>query len=429
MKRSFTTTEWIKQSNIYEVNVRQYTAGGTLKAFEAHLPRLQQMGVHVLWFMPLTPISVLKRQGTLGSYYACSSYVNISPEFGTEADFIVLVKAAHTMGFKVIIDWVANHTGWDHSWTKSHPEFYKLNEQGHFFDHNGWIDVIDLDYSNMELRRTMIDAMKFWITTFDIDGFRCDMAHLLPLDFWETARQELAQEKEGLFWLGETQEVVYHLAFDALYSWQLLHAMEHLYEGKQNLHDFEMVLNNYQQHFPPNAIHLAFTSNHDENSHSGTEYKRLGAAVKAFAVLTSTYTNCLPLVYSGQELPNKKSLLFFDKDALQWSDHVWLHQFYHALLTARANNAALAVAINNVETIRLPTSNNSQILAYARVATGNVVLVILNLSHNGPLKFTVQLEKLQGNYTSIFSGTTYQFKAMQHFEANAWDYLVFTNAQ
>lgn len=188
MYRRFTPVAWTSGSNIYEINIRQYTAAGTFYAFAEHLPRLRDMGVEILWFMPITPISKDVRQGTLGSYYACSDYKAINPEFGTLADFKRLVQKAHDLGFKVIIDWVANHTGWDHVWTKTNPGFFKRNSEGKFYDTNGWHDVIDLNFYDQHLRKAMIDAMRFWVKECDIDGFRCDMAHLVPLDFWRQAR-------------------------------------------------------------------------------------------------------------------------------------------------------------------------------------------------------------------------------------------------
>ena len=191
----FVPLSWSRSSNVYEVNLRQYSPEGNFFGFMAALPRLKDMGVEVLWFMPITPIAQKERKGTLGSYYACSDFYTTNPEYGTIEDFKTLVGAAHKLGFKVIIDWVANHTGWDHTWTVSHPEFYKINAAGNFYDSNGWDDVIDLDYTSAAMRTAMIDAMRFWVQECDIDGFRCDMAMLVPLDFWIEARTSLDQEK------------------------------------------------------------------------------------------------------------------------------------------------------------------------------------------------------------------------------------------
>ncbi|HAO03861.1 MAG TPA: 1,4-alpha-glucan branching protein, partial [Chitinophagaceae bacterium] len=182
------TTFWIHQTNVYEVNLRQYTAEGTLNAFVQHLPRLKAMGVETLWFMPITPIAQKNKKGNLGSYYAAADYTSVSPEFGTMDDFKKLVAQAHEMGFKVIIDWVANHTGWDHKWTLEHPDFYeKDSATGTFKIASGMDDIIELDYKNPQLRKAMIDAMLYWIKEADIDGFRCDLATWVELDFWQEA--------------------------------------------------------------------------------------------------------------------------------------------------------------------------------------------------------------------------------------------------
>ncbi|MCW3086841.1 MAG: 1,4-alpha-glucan branching protein, partial [Sediminibacterium sp.] len=225
MRKDFSMVSWAEGSNIYEVNIRQYTEEGSFAAFGKHLPRLRAMGVEILWLMPVTPISEKIRQGTLGSYYACSSYTDTNPEFGTAADFKTLVQEAHALGFKLIIDWVANHTGWDHSWTVRHPEWYLHDAEGNFTDKHGWHDVIDLDFTNNDMRAAMTDAMQYWVREFDIDGFRCDMAHLVPLDFWKDARTKCDALKP-LFWLAECEVIAYHDVFDTSYAWWWMHVTE-----------------------------------------------------------------------------------------------------------------------------------------------------------------------------------------------------------
>jgi glycosidase len=271
MGRKFSTVDWAKGSNIYEVNIRQYTPEGTIPAFGKHLPRLKEMGVEILWLMPVTPISIEKRQGTLGSYYACSSYTAINPEFGTAEDFRNLVNDAHVLGLKLIIDWVANHTGWDHHWTREHPDWYMKDAKGDFTEKNGWEDVIDLNFEVAEMRQAMIDAMRSWITEYNIDGFRCDMAHLVPLDFWDTARAQ-CDAIRPLFWLAECEVVDYHTVFDATYTWWWMHVTEEYMKGIDTLETVRNVLHAYSQ-YPDGAIKLFFTCNHDENSWNGTEYE------------------------------------------------------------------------------------------------------------------------------------------------------------
>jgi len=425
MNKPFQTVDWAHNTSIYEVNVRQYSADGTFNAFAKALPRLKDMGVQTIWFMPITPISRQNRKGTLGSYYACSDYVSINPEFGTLKDFKSTVRKAHKLGLKVMVDWVANHTGWDHVWTKSNPEFYTKDEKGNFCPpFPDWEDVIHLNYSNPELRKAMIQAMMFWVKECDLDGFRCDMAHLVPVDFWKEARTELDALKP-LFWLAETEEVSYHEVFDASYAWQLLHAMEKFSKGETSINGLDEVLYMYDTVFPVTALRVFFTSNHDENSHSGSEYERMGEAARPFAVLCATRGG-LPLIYSGQELPMvNKRLHFFDKDFIPWTGKYELNDFYKTLLTLRLNNPALNAGDPDVRTYRLDTTNNTSVFAYLRKNKEREVMVILNLSSHDNLRFSIIGSVMDGVYLNVFSGISSDFGVEKNFEMNKWEYLVF----
>lgn len=416
MATHFSTIDWVKNSNIYEVNIRQYTAEGTFIAFAKHLPRLKDMGVEILWLMPVTPVSYEIRQGTLGSYYACSSYTEINPEYGTLHDFKSLLREAHQLGFKIIIDWVANHTGWDHHWTKEHPDWYMKDAEGNFTEENGWHDVIDLNYDVKEMRLAMIDAMKYWITECDIDGFRCDMAHLVPLNFWEEARTA-CEEIKKLFWLAECEVVQYHDVFDVSYAWAWMHATEKFVKGNASLNDVRNVLHDYSQ-YPQGAQKMFFTSNHDENSWNGTEYEKYGDAAKAFAVFTCVWQG-MPLIYSGQELPNFKRLKFFDKDLIEWNANIALHNFYKTLLSLRKNKA-----IADGETFILPT-NNDGLMAFIRKKENDVVLVLLNLSAEEKIHIEVEHEWLNGSFQNIFSELIFSFNQKESFELMGNDFLVY----
>ncbi len=423
MSQQFETVQWALTGNVYEVNLRQYTVEGTFAAFEKELPRLREMGIDILWFMPITPISIEKRQGSLGSYYACRDYTAVNSEYGNESDFKNLVQSAHEKGFKVIIDWVANHTGWDNMWTKEHPEFYKKNEQGNFYDPHGWVDVIDLDYNNAGLRTEMINAMRFWVEGFDIDGFRCDMAELVPLDFWRQARTELEKEKK-LFWMAECEVPGYHQVFDATYAWKFLHTMEAVYKKEASLQELRNVLEEYKATFPENALRLFFTSNHDENSHSGSEYERLGEGAKAFAVLCATWHNCLPLIYSGQEMPNKKRLQFFDKDTIEWTGQYLLNDFYKTLLAIHKNRLTAANG-KQPKAGMIATNAPDNIFAYSSQSEAGSVLVILNLSAASRLLFKITRDFKPGKYINAFSGVKRIIDTETTFEMQAWEYLVF----
>ena len=419
----FSHPGWSYDTNIYEVNVRQYTRKGTFQAFKKHLPRLKGMGVEVLWFMPITPISIKDRKGTLGSYYAVQNYTTVNPEFGSLQNFIDLVKYAHHLGFKIIIDWVANHTGNDNVWIKEHPDFFCYDDSNQIVHPNGWEDVSKLNYDNQQMQVAMIDAMKFWIDTCDIDGFRCDMAHLVPLEFWRKARTELQRSKADLFWLAECEEANYHEVFDATYTWKWMHATEEFCKKQNDLNSLFAVLQEYDHSFPKDAFRVYFTSNHDENSWNGTEYEKYGEAAKAFAVFSCTW-NGIPMIYSGQELPNYKRLHFFDKDQIEWEHECELHDFYRTLLHMRKTNAALRAADTNVVTYKIETNNDDKIFAFVRKNGGDEVLVILNLSAE-IIILEIFNDILNGRFINVFDKDVIDLSEKQNIELQPWNYLVY----
>ena len=416
MEAHFNTAAWVNQSTIYEVNIRQYTPEGTFSAFVHHIPRLKDMGVNVLWLMPITPISNKFMKGTLGSYYACSSYTKINPAFGNESDFLALIKCAHENEMKVIIDWVANHTGANHEWMEQHPEWFSRDMQGNFIERNGWEDVVDLNYENKDMRNALIGAMQYWVRNFNIDGFRCDMAHLVPLDFWINARVACDNIKP-LFWLAECENASYHPTFDASYAWDWMHVTEKLHHQHAGLNDVYHVLEGYAN-YPKGALKLFFTSNHDENSWNGTEYEKYGVAAKSWAVFTHTWKG-LPLIYSGQELPNYKRLKFFDKDVIEWHKEPALHHFYKKLSICRMQYPALI----NGATYILPTTSDG-VMAYLRYDNHHIILVVLNIS-NEIQKTAFSHERLMGAFKNVFSGITFHFENKVSFELMPGDYFVY----
>lgn len=418
MSIAFPIVSWANGSNVYEVNIRQYTKEGNFKAFLAHLHRLKDMGVDILWLMPITPISKEKIQGTHGSYYACSCYTDLHNDYGDVEQFTNLIKQAHNLGLKVIIDWVANHTGFDHHWTKEHPDWYKKDEHGNFIELYGWLDVIDLDYNNAEMRKEMIKCMQHWIKEYDIDGFRCDMAHLVPLDFWLEARIQCDVLKP-LFWLAECEDVNYHEVFDATYAWEWLHASERIYQNESTILQATEVLHRYTQ-YPAGSRKLLFTSNHDENSWNGTEYERYGALAKALAVFSCTWPG-IPLIYSGQEKPVYKRILFFDKDEIDWQGNIELHIFYKKLLELRKKNKALQ---ENASVLLLQSSMPEAVLAYLCRRQYDKVLVVLNLSKQA-VTCVLKHPAITGDYTDLYNDINVQLSKQQEFSLQAGQYLVY----
>ncbi len=417
---------WAHTTNIYEVNLRQYSQEGTFNAFAKELPRLKDMGVETVWFMPITPIAQKNKKGTMGSQYACSDYTSINPEFGTLDDFKSLVKEAHQQGLKVIIDWVANHTGWDHKWTTEHPEYYlKDSATNDFKRASGMDDIIELDYSNPALRKAMIEAMQYWVKEADIDGFRCDLAAWVEVDFWQEARPKVDAVKH-LFWLGEFDELDnpdYGKVFDASYTWIWMHKTRDFYQQHLPLTVLDSLLQRYSN-IDDESMRTWFTTNHDENSWNGTEYEKYGDMAKALAVFSATW-NGIPLLYSGQELPNRKRLEFFQKDVIEWTGNYEMHDFYKTLLSLHSNHPALRAGDASVITYRLKTTRDEDIMAYLRKNGEKEVLVILNMSDKASLDFKISDGHVNGIFRDAFDGSSRDFSVENDILMNGWQYLVF----
>jgi len=392
---------WIMQGNIYEVNTRQYTPEGSFRAFGRHLQRLKDMGVQTLWFMPIQPISQTDRKGPLGSYYAIANYTAINPEFGNMEDWKALVKDAQAMGFKVIIDWVANHTGGDHYWLKTNADFYVRDSvTGIPVSPFDWTDVKKLDYGNPRVADSMIAAMKFWVTETGIDGFRCDVAGELPQAFWSRAIRELRAVK-NLFMLAESNDAWLHDAgFDATYPWDGFHMMRLIAKGERPAFAMDSIVRRLDSLYKPNALRMYFTSNHDENSWNGADWQTMPGAVHApFAVLTQTIARSVPLIYSGQEEPFLDSLRFFYKDTITFGRYARA-PFYRTLLHLRRDNPALAA---NAPFTKLRTGNDAALYAFERSAGGHRVLVVLNLGQT-PQALQWGTAPTAGDWTNVFTG-------------------------
>jgi alpha-amylase len=414
---------WSYQSNIYEVNLRQYSGDGSFKSFAKSLPRLKEMGVEILWFIPINPIGLEGRkfkQTDLGSYYAVKDYYAVNSEFGTMDDWKALVKQAHDMGFKVLMDWVANHSSPDNFWMNAHPAFYKRDSTGKAVIPNGWDDTRKLNYDNRELRDTMINAMKYWITNSDIDGFRCDDASDVPDDFWKEAIAGLRKMKT-VFMLAEGDKPSLHEAgFDESYPWSVMNFAYGIYSGKTTLAQLDSIVAHNDSIFPKNAFRLYFTTNHDENSWNGTEYERFGEDYKAFAVWAFTMHNSLPLIYSGQEVPNKKRLKFFVKDTIVWNQYA-LAPFYSTLNHLRRSTEALAA---DASFTKLKSGKDEAIYAFLRQKNGSKILVLLNFSKQDQ-QFSIASDLVSGAAKNVFDGGERAIDASKVFSLKPGGFLVY----
>ena len=378
---------WLQNAVIYEVNLRQYTTAGTIKAFQGQLPRLKTLGVNVLWLMPIFPISKVKRSGTLGSPYAPSSYTSINPSLGTSAEFKAFMTAAHAQGFRVILDWVANHTGWDHTWIKANPSWYTKDVNGNIIHPAGtnWLDVADLNYNNASMRAAMISAMKYWVTTFGIDGFRCDFASGVPTSFWESASKQLNAIKP-LFMLAEddSQPDLLNTAFVANYAMNLngmgptSGLMYDIAQNTATKNDFKMAVLRLKSWYPSQTYPMVYITNHDQNSWWGTEFEKFGGSVEQLAAMTFTFAG-IPMLYSGQEVGFNRRLDFFNKDTISWPVASKWTVFYQKLISLKRLNPALTNGSSGGSIVLL-NNTNDKVVSYSRTKGSNVVITVLNLS-------------------------------------------------
>jgi glycosidase len=420
---------WAINANIYEVNVRQYTPEGTLQAFATHLPRLKEMGVDILWFMPVQPIGKEKRKGSMGSYYSISDYVAINPEFGTMDDFKAVVKQAHDLGMYVILDWVANHTAFDHVWAKEHPDWYirQADTIRHAYDNDGkptdWYDVADLNYDNAGMRQAMIESMQFWLREADIDGFRCDVAGFVPTDFWGAARKAL-DEVKPVFMLSEWEYEPEHfnVCFNMNYGWHFHHILNELAAGKKNAASIDSFLIHQDTTFPEHYFQMHFTSNHDENSWKGTAGKRMGAAEDALTVLAFTLTG-MPLLYSGQESGETKQLAFFEKDQIEWGNFSRA-AFYEKLLKLKKENKALWNGPFGGKVRRINAGN--EVYAFERQKDGDAVVVAVNLTNQAQL---VELNTHYHAIVDVVSGKSYDIHEGEVFNLPPNGYLILSGKE
>lgn len=414
--------EWSKNSSIYEVNIRQYTPEGTFKAFRKHLPAIKEMGINIIWLMPINPIGKLNRKGSLGSYYSIRDYNTVNPEFGTLIDFKNLVNDAHKMGIKVIIDWVANHSSWDNVWTKTHPDFYKRDKNGNFEPPVAdWTDVIGLNFNNPQLWIAMENSMEYWVKETDIDGFRCDVAGMVQMPFWNFVRKELDKIKP-VFMLAEAEGTQFHQhAFDMTYAWELHNITKEIYAGKQTVKDLDNYFMKETNNYNPDAYRMVFTSNHDENSWKGSVFDRYGDAAGTFAVLCGVVKG-MPLVYGGQEAGMNKSLEFFEKDQIQWKKS-YFSEIYSKLIQLKLKNKALWNGNSGGEMNRLKTGNDNNIFAFEREKEGNKIVAIFNLSKNDA-EARINSEKITGSYFNLFSGKKTELGSESTFKLKAWEYLI-----
>ena len=409
--------DWTRNAVIYEVNWRQMTNEGTAEALEKELPRLKELGVDILWLMPVYPISELNRKGELGSYYASKDFYGVNPELGTKEQFKHFIDAAHEQGFKVILDWVPNHTGCDNAWVTEHPEYYAHNEKGEMYGPYDWTDVYKLDYSNPETRKAMTDALLYWVKDMDIDGFRCDVAMEVPTDYWDETRPVLDAAKEGgVFMLAEASKPeLQKNCFDMGYNWPMKDLFSEIaatagqYTYKEASFPvkkavaIDSLLADQAKEYPGDTYLMNMITNHDLNSWEGTEFERLGNLQAAFAVLSYTLPG-MPLIYTGQETGMNRAFEFFKKDkAPEFEPRYEYFTFYQKLNALKHNQPALLAGNKGGEMIRYATTSDD-LYVFSREADGKPVYVFANLgAAEQPVEFKGEAPSVEG-LTNYFSG-------------------------
>ena len=411
-------------ATIYEVNVRQYTPEGTFNAFQEHLPRLKELGVDVLWFMPVQTIGEKDRKGTLGSYYSIQDYTEVNSEFGTMSDFKSIVDAAHNSGMKVILDWVANHTSRDAIWLEN-EDWYVTDSLGNVVAPYDWSDVAKLNYNNETIRNAMIQSMMWWVRNTDIDGFRCDVAHEVPTDFWLRATDSLKSLKSDIFMLAESETPeLNNKAFDAYYAWDFHHKMNMVAQGSGNVDSLRIALNKMTSQFADRAIPMYFTSNHDENSWNGTEFERMGDAATTFAVLTYVLPG-MPLIYNGQEVGFNRRLEFFEKDSIDWfasEDRDKFTKLYQQLNTLKKTNPALFTQERGGEMVEIQNDFSEKVWSFKRVMGENEVHCVFNFTDED---IVVDLETPISGEGFIQFPNEAASKPIESIELKAWEYQLF----
>jgi cyclomaltodextrinase len=371
--------DWIRDAVIYQIFPRQYSATGDFNGITKDLDRLKSLGVDVLWLMPIHPIGEAKKKGTIGSPYAVKDFYAINPDYGTAADFKRLISESHRRGMKVIIDIVANHTAWDSVMMKT-PAFYTRNDKGEIIPPvPDWADVADLNYENPELRKYMIDMLKFWVRDFDLDGFRCDVAGFVPTDFWETARAEVDKIKADTLWLAEWESPDLHpKAFNLDYSWAMHAMLDKVLHGQMPAYELRKVWEDQASKFPKGTLKMRFSDNHDERRAIARFGEKGALAAQAFVFALDG----VPLVYNGMEAGDTTESgapALFEKRPIFWQfgeRRPEIVKFYPAMISLRKSSNAL----RRGELTWLKNSDEARVITFSRKAGNEEIIVAINMS-------------------------------------------------
>ena len=419
-----TQPEWSSHAVIYQVNTRQFSNEGKFAGVTEQLPRIKSLGADIIWLMPIHPIGEVERKGTLGSPYAVKDYMQINPEFGTADDLHTLIKTAHDLSMKVIIDWVPNHSAWDNPLVEKHPEWYAKDYKGDFRPSPwwDWSDIIEFDYTQVGLRNYMIEAMCYWVKEFDIDGFRHDVAGYVPNDFWQQARCELDAIKP-VFMLAEWENRDMHeRAFNMTYAWTWNETMHEIAMGKRSLDSLRKYYSWNERSWPQEAYRMTFVSNHDKNAWDGTQYEQFGDALEASIVL-SVIGEGMPLIHNGQEAGETKRLAFFERDPIEWQEHE-IGDLYRDLIALKKSKAVLGNGEYGARMIQVPNSVMNKVFSFVRHNTDEKVFVVINFS-NESVNTDFYETLFEDDYIDFTTGQHHTFSANTQLSLGPWQYKIF----
>ncbi len=424
-----TSAEWTRDAVIYQLNTRQFTAEGTFRAAQGELPRLRDLGVDIIWLMPIHPIGEVNRKGTLGSPYSVKDYFGVNPEFGTEEDFQAFVDEAHRLGMRVILDWVANHTAWDNELAIKHPDWYEKDWKGDFrptpwWD---WSDIIDIDFNRVEVRQYMASAMRYWVEEFGVDGYRADVAGYIPLDFWEDVRADL-ETIRPVFMLAEwDQRDAHQRAFDATYAWPWKDATHAIAKGRADTGALFGYYSGNESAWPREAMRMTYTENHDQNSWDGSVSDLFGDSYEAFLVL-SFVGEGIPLIYNGQEVYNTKRLEFFEKDPIDWDANpdgaARIDPLLRSLIALKTDTSALWNGAWGARMVPVVNTVPQRVLSFARMDGNGGVFAVFNLSPE-PQSVRFTDGPYAGDWTEHFTGAPATLTPETTLALTPWSYRVY----
>lgn len=417
--------DWVADAVIYQLNTRQFTAEGTFVAAQEQLPRLAEMGVDIVWLMPIHPIGEEQRKGGMGSPYAVKDYRAVNPDLGTEEEFQAFVDEAHALGLKVILDWVANHSAWDNPLTEEHPDWYSRTPEGDLMPPEGtdWSDVVDFDYSSAGLREYMTGSLTYWVREFDIDGYRADVAGFVPLDFWETARGELDAIKP-VFMLAEWEQRDLHIgAFDATYGWGWKEAMQELVADESGAGAMRGYYLGQKTTWPHAALRMVYTDNHDQNSWDGVASEIYGPAYEA-AIALSFVGPGIPLIYNGQEADLDRQLAFFEKDEIEWKEGQYAPLFQR-MIALKTEESALWNGRHGAPLVEVPNSAKADVLSFVRGEGKDRVFAVFNLSPRAR-DVSFELARHHGAFDDATTGEGAAIDAASTLSLGPWDYYIYT---